>query len=110
MPEKVITALNEVTVEWLSDVLARSGALSRGAVESFTVKTSERILSTNFMLRLTYAPGSQGDMPRNLFLKTVNIDMDDEFFGPSEVHYYARDYTGVDGVPILRAYGAQYSE
>jgi hypothetical protein len=49
-------------------------------------------------------------MPEKLFLKMVDIDLDDEFFGSSEVNYYIRDYVGVPDVPIVRAYDAQYSE
>jgi hypothetical protein len=40
----------------------------------------------------------------------VNTDLEDEFFGPSEVAYYAHDYVGVEGVPLLRCYSAAYSE
>jgi hypothetical protein len=45
-----------------------------------------------------------------LFLKLVDTDLDDEFFGPSEVAYYASDYVGVEGVPLIRCYSAAYSE
>jgi hypothetical protein len=40
----------------------------------------------------------------------VNTDLDDEFFGPSEVSYYTRDYADVAAAPLLRCYDAQYSE
>ena len=30
-------------------------------------------------------------MPDRLFLKTVDADMDEAFFGPSEVNHYRRD-------------------
>jgi len=36
--------------------------------------------------------------------------MDDEYFGPSKVHYYTRDHIGLDGLPIVRCYHAAYSE
>lgn len=110
MPSGVISTLDQVSAAWLTGVLLRSGALETGEVESFTVETHARELSTNARLRLKYTPGAQGDMPRNLFLKMVNADMEDEFFGPSEVHYYIRDYVGVPGVPIPRSYDAAYSD
>jgi Ecdysteroid kinase-like family len=109
MFDEVITSLNQINVEWLTGVLTRSGAVERGSVESFTVDTQQRELSTNVRLKLQYAKGSSGDLPRYLFLKLVNTDMGDEFFGPSEVNYYVRDYVGVPDVPIPRCYHGAYS-
>jgi hypothetical protein len=54
--------------------------------------------------------GSQGALPQQLFLKIVNADLDDEFFGSSEVTYYTRDYVGVEDAPLVRCYDANYSE
>ena len=110
MPNDVITNLDQVTAEWLTSVLTRSGALTNGTVEAFVVATRQRELSTNTKLKVKYAAGSRGDMPQRLFLKMVNADMDDEFFGPSEVNYYARDYVGLKAAPIVRCYDAAYSE
>jgi len=110
IPDNVISTPDQVTARWLTDVLTKSGALDTGAVESFNLDTNRRELSTNIRLELKYTDGARGEMPRNLFLKMVNIDMEDEFFGPSEVTYYIRDYGGVPDVPILRCYDAAYSE
>ncbi len=110
MPDEVITSLDQVTAEWLTSVLTRSGALETGAVEAFDVETRQRELSANAKLKVRYADGSRGDMPRRLFLKMVNADMEAEFFGPSEVNYYTRDYVGLKGAPIVRNYDAAYSE
>jgi hypothetical protein len=57
-----------------------------------------------------YSAGSQGALPQTLFLKLVNTDLGDEFFGPSEVAYYTHDYRDVEGAPIIRCYHAAYSE
>ncbi len=111
MPENtVITSLEQVTAAWLSTVLTRSGALQQGAVESFALDADERELSTSVRLRLEYTQDARGDMPRRLFLKLVNADMEEEFFGPSEVNYYIRDYVGAADVPIVRCYDAAYAE
>jgi hypothetical protein len=110
MANEVITTVNQVTADWLTSVLMQSAALNEGAVQAFNVDTTERELSTNVRLKVKYIAGSRGNMPLNLFLKMVYIDQEDEFFGPSEVNYYIRDYVGVKGVPLLRAYDAAYSE
>jgi hypothetical protein len=110
MPEPVITDVNQVTPEWLTRVLTHSGALETGSVESFVIDTDERLLSTSVRLKLTYSAAARGTMPQKLFLKMVDTDQDDEFFGPSEVNYYIRDYVGVADVPLLRCYDAVFSD
>ena len=110
MPDRVITHIDQVTAAWLTSVLANSGALSTGTVASFDVHTGQGNWSTNALLNVRYIDGSQGALPRRLFLKMVNADLKDESFGPSEVTYYARDYAGVEGVPLVRCYDGVFSE
>ncbi len=110
MSGPVIHSVDQITSGWLTDVLHASGALEAGEVESIKAETTVRELSANVRLDVTYTAAARGPMPRRLFLKMVNIDMEEEFFGPSEVNYYARDYAGVSGVPLIRAYDAVYSE
>lgn len=109
MPDKVITHIGQVTSAWLTSVLASSGALLKGAVTAFEVNPGRGNWSTNARLNLHYADGSKGDLPRRLFLKLVNTNSGEEIFGPSEVTYYARDYAGVAGVPLVRCYDAAFS-
>ncbi len=110
MPSEVITHLEHVTNEWLTSALANSGALTRGTVAGFDVDTGRGNWSTSARLQVRYADGAQGAMPQYLFLKMVNTDLEDEFFGASEVTYYTRDYVGVEGAPLIRCYDAAYSE
>ena len=110
MPDEVITSLEQVTAEWLTSVLSKSGALTHGAVVAFDVDTGRRNWSTNASLNVRYVERSQGTLPQRLFLKIVNTDLEDEFFGPSEVTYYTRDYAGVEGAPLVCCYDAAYSE
>lgn len=109
MTSKIITDLEQVTAKWLTEVLSDSGALTGGSVEKFSVDTGHGNWSTNAILNVRYAEGSRGAMPHRLFLKIVNADLDDEFFGPSEVEYYTRDYIDVQGTPLIRCYDAAYS-
>lgn len=108
----MITRQDQVTPEWLTSVLGRSGVLEAGAVDGFEiVRTLERELSSSARLKLSYAAGSRGELPDALFLKTVNTHFDeDDPLLPSEVNYYVRDYVGVEGVPLLRCYDAALSE
>ena len=85
LPE-VITRLEQVTPQWLTVVLSRSGALTRGAVASFELDEGCGNWSSNARLVVNYTAEAQGGRPQRLFLKMVDTDLgDDEFFGPSEV-------------------------
>ena len=110
MPDNVITNPDQVIAEWLTTVLSNSGALTHGAVVAFDVDTDRGNWSTSARLNVRYAEGSRGALPHRLFLKMVNTDLDDEFFGASEVTYYTRDYVGVKDAPLIRCYDAAYSE
>ncbi len=110
MPGNVITHIDQVTPAWLTSVLANSGALTRGAVTSFDTQAGHGHWSANAVLTLRYEPGSQGALPRRLFLKMVNADMEGESFDSSEVTYYTRDYIGVDQAPLVRCYDGAFSE
>jgi len=106
----MIVDLEQVNAAYLTGVLSRSGALIKGEVVSFEMNTGGGNWSANARIRLQYSEGAQGELPQRLFLKMVNADLDDEFFGASEVTYYTRDYLGVDGAPLIRCYDAEYSE
>ena len=110
MSHIVITSLEQVTPEWLTAVLSRDGVLIKGAVQAFDVGTGQGNWSDNAHITVHYAAASQGTLPAHLFLKLVNTDLEDEFFGPSEVDYYTRDYVDVIDAPLIRCYDAAYSE
>ncbi|GAB4577584.1 MAG: hypothetical protein Fur0022_03150 [Anaerolineales bacterium] len=110
MPETIITSLTDVTPTWLTEVLTKSGALRHGAVTTFEVDKGRGNWSANARLTLAYTLDAQGTLPQNLFLKMVNTDLEDEFFGASEVTYYTRDYVDVPDAPLIRCYTAAYSE
>jgi hypothetical protein len=110
MQGQVIASTNQITAEWLTSVLMRSGALTSGAVAAFDVDRGQGNWSTSARLNVRYANGSHGALPQRLFLKMVNADLEDEFFGPSEVAYYTHDYEDVEGAPLVRCYDAVYSQ
>lgn len=110
LTDTVVTSLEQVTPAWLTTVLSRSGALTRGDVTAFEVDAGRGNWSTSGTLRLCYSPDAQGERPARLFLKLVDTDTGDgEFFGPSEVAYYTRDYVDTPDAPLLRCYDGQYS-
>lgn len=110
MTDQVIQTIDQVTPEWLTTVLNHCGALTSGRVTFIDLESSERILSTSTRLRIAYSEDATGAVPPRLFLKTVNADQDEDFFGASEVNYYRRDYVGLAGAPIPRCYDGVFSE
>jgi hypothetical protein len=106
----IITQIDQVTPQWLTDVLRRSGALTDGEVASFHAGNGQGNWSTSASLTVQYSPGAQGEQPERLFLKMVETDLEDESFGDSEVTYYTRDYVDLADAPLLRCYDGAYSE
>jgi hypothetical protein len=79
LPKEVISHLDQLTPEWLTNVLKRSGALEKGAVIGVEiVDVLARELSSSARLKLSYEPGSCGELPHKLFLKMVHLNFDDE--------------------------------
>ena len=109
MSDPVITTMEQVTPDWLTRALRASGALTGGEVSRFDVDAGRGNWSSNAILHLRYSDDALGDRPLRLFLKMVSTDLDGESFGASEVTYYARDYVGVVGAPLVRCYDAAYS-
>lgn len=111
MDEAVIVGIDQVTAEWLSEVLEESGALTSGSVRSFSIAKGQGNWSSSATLVVEYEAGSTGTMPPRLFLKMVDTDLgDDEFFDDSEVTFYTQDYVDVPCAPLLRCYHSAYSQ
>ncbi len=107
--KKVIIELEQVTPEWLTAVLSQSGALTAGEVTRFAANSGGGHWSSNARLNLTYSDNAQGKCPANLFLKLVDTDTGDgEFFLPSEVTYYTRDYVDLPDAPLVHCYDGAY--
>jgi thiamine kinase-like enzyme len=104
-PHPAITNLEQVTPEWLTAVLRQSNALAAGKVTSFQANGGGGNWSSNAQLTLTYSENAQGECPIHLFLKMVNTNTGDgEFFLPSEVTFYTRDYIDLPDAPLVRCY------
>jgi hypothetical protein len=107
----VITNIDQVSTIWLTSVLAKSGALTHGNVESFELGTGKGNWSTNANVLVKYTDNAKGLLPKRLFLKKVDTDLGDgESFGDSEVTYYTQDYADINNAPLLRCYSASYSK
>lgn len=106
MSAPCITHADQADAEWLSEVLHEAGALRGGRVLSLGRECQSSNWSRGVWLEPRYEEGSHGERPRSLLLK-ICADAG-ETFGPSEVHYYTRDYRGYAAAPLVRCYHAAY--
>jgi hypothetical protein len=107
----VITSVEQATPEWLTTTLSASGALTSGMVVDVDVDAGHGNRSNNARLLPRSSVDASGDCPTSLFLKMVNINLDDdEHFGNSEVAYYTRDYVDVPDAPLVRCHHAAHSK
>src|SRR5262245_14713307 len=107
MNDQVITEARQISAEWLTAALARSGALTAGRVLDVGVDAEKSVWSQTVRLRPGYDDEAAGELPAALLLKICAGD--DAVFGPSEVEYYVRDYVDLPDAPLPRCYDAQYS-
>jgi Phosphotransferase enzyme family len=106
MPARLITSSDQVDPAWLTEALLESGALQSGRVVSFDQDAGDSNWSRTLWLSLWYDSGATGERPGALLLK---ICADPEAsFGPSEFHYYTRDYRGYPAAPLVRCFHAVY--
>src|SRR5262245_31849910 len=108
MNAHVITEAQQVSAEWLTAALIRSGALRAGRVRDVGADAEKSVWSQIVRLRPRYDDGASGELPTALLLKICAGD--DAVFGSSEVDYYGRDYVDLPAAPIPRCYDAQFSE
>ena len=105
--KQLITHWEQATSEWLTAVLIQSGALTKGQITHVETNCGSGHWSQNVRLLLTYSDDALGECPTRLFLKLVDTNTGDgEFFLPSEVTYYTRDYIDLADAPLVRCYEA----
>jgi hypothetical protein len=65
----VITAADRIDIDWLEEVLRKSGSLEHGGVQEFEVDEGRGNWSEIVKIRLRYRSASSGELPSNLLLK-----------------------------------------
>jgi hypothetical protein len=106
MTDPVITDPQQISAGWLTDALARSGALRAGRVRDLTSAADTSINAQIVRIAPHYDDQAEGALPAALLLK---LCAGGDSFGPSEVDYYMRDYAGLADAPIPRCYDAHFS-
>lgn len=90
---RVLTSADELSRDWLSDVLNEP-------VVDFVARTESSNWSSQVPLTVTLASGERKSLRLKLCLG--------ETFGPSEVAFYTQDYRTLSDPPLVRCYNAQF--
>lgn len=99
---------DEVTPEWLTDVLRREGCLARGEVAGVRVALSRAlVVSSVARLEVSYTAGAEG--PPRLFLK-VSTPRVQPHFSRREVDFYKTVARASPELPLVKCYDAAFSE
>lgn len=100
----VLRQPSELTPARVESLLRRAGALHGGGVSAVEVVEDRASTWAGITrVRVAYAAGSAGECPAALLLKRCAGT-----FGPSEVHYYTRDYVGLADAPLVRCFAAAF--
>ncbi len=110
----VITNLEAVSAEWLTNVLRQGGSLPRGQVVSVRVASESSYTSTIGRLTLTYSDDAAATMPTRLFLKICQPSSQQRVVGSSqrrnEVEFHNNVAALMPGPPVVRCHQAVYCE
>jgi len=104
MAARCITSPDQADAEWLTETLIEAAALHSGRITPVERDIQSSNWSRSVWLQLRYDEHASGEMPSSLLLKICADPA--ESFGSSEYHYYARDYRGYAGAPLVRCYDA----
>lgn len=105
----VITTIEEVTPDWLTTVLRRSGELPRGSVRTVTPEGNPAFNSAVTHLALTLSPAAPSSAPTRVLLKR---NINEEWAiraGATEVAFYTLVESQSTPLPVVpRRYDAAY--
>ncbi len=84
----VLYTIDDLTADWLTDVLREKSVLEHGHVTAVQVVRTSHMASLNYFLDLQYSPDVSAAAPKTLFLKLSRPDRLP--LTASEVEYYTR--------------------
>jgi hypothetical protein len=109
----VITAIDQATPAWLTDVLRRSGHLPSGEARSISVRHvhGEQVYSISYFLTAEYSPDAPGLAPAHLVLKLPRQESDPAataWHGGREVRMYQALAADQQKLPVVPCYDAAF--
>ncbi len=110
---EIITSVEQVTPEWLTERLRLNGFLGRGRVEGVTVLvTRVQLVSIVSRLEASFSADAPTDAPARLFLKLSNPDFQPAApreRPPEEIVFYSSIAREMTDPPVVRCYDSGFS-
>ena len=104
---QLITAVNQATPTWLTEVLRESGHLPQGQVVAVQPQPGPKAVSLIIPLQVRYSADAPSSVPSRFILKISRPLLDSE--SPKEIEFYWSIANIVTNLPIIRCYQAAYS-
>jgi hypothetical protein len=108
----VLTAVDQLTPDCLTELLRADGALPRGRVLEVQQSTDDRDHAQLVHLTLAYSPDAPEGAPRQLLAKLARYDRTYagyDTFRASETHFYRHLAPSIGAPPLVRCYAVAYS-
>ena len=101
----------EVSPQWLTDVLREDGCLTIGTVTSLDITSDTTLLSDLIRMRVQYSETAGDRVPARLLLKSSRLDPELTLsVGRREVDFYQKIAPQMTHAPVPRCYSALYFE
>jgi hypothetical protein len=97
-----VITFDQITPEWLTEVLTRHGDLTAGKVLGIEQQRDPNPMTHNATLHIAYSPGAQGSQPARLFFKQNRES--------AETKFYQHIAPTLSEVALLTCYDAQYDD
>src|SRR5262245_28799674 len=104
---QLVTRIEEITPQWLTDTLSHHGVLTQGSVVKVECETSTPFRSVVSRLKVSYSADAPASAPNRLFFKMSNPDRRN--VSPDsgrEIAFYLAVAGEDDTLPIPRCYEA----
>ena len=98
---QVITGIEQVTPDWLTDVLRKAGALETGQVVNVETESKATYTATAIPMTVHYSQDAPQTAPTRLFLKLGRRK--------PEVDFYHFILPETKGVPVIRCYDSAFA-
>ncbi len=114
MPDKVLNSAEQITPEWLTDVLFRHGYLTQGQVIAIHQSNSfKTLVSAITQLEVQYSNDAETSASTHLLIKMAHPDLSEAHkdVGKREVEFYqAVLNNNINNLPVPHCYDATYEQ
>ena len=110
--DQVITSVEEMTANWITNVLQKQGYIKNGKVKKLAKRDShETVESDVYFLHLTFSDDVESEgVSSDIVVKLHKPDILIEYLGKHEAKFYDIIAKNMKGLPVPTCYYAEYSD